>query len=1005
MRRLALLALFSLLPTFAVDPNVAISQYAHTAWRVRDGALRNRPFSIAQTSDGRIWIGTEAGLYFFDGMQFHALQVPNLPQELRQAIYSLYGSADGALWIGSAGGLFRYQHGKVEPFPSIKRRINGIVGAPDGGVWISRSRVTNGNGPLCYAGPGGARCYGVADGMPCHQGVALAKDPKGGVWIGATNEACFFDPARPQASRRVVAKLDPTLAGIGGLAVGPDDTVWAGSVVAGPGLGLFQVTPEGPRPFSVAGFKGDEFAINALAIDRNGALWLADARYGIFRILGPQVERFSTQDGLTSNMVDNFFEDREGNLWAATSQGVDRWRNFRVVTWSQREGLKQDEIASVTTAPDDSIWVSTFSTIDRIVNGHVERGPDLTHLQIHQVTSIRATSDGSIWLGTDQGLVQVNPGQAHIVPIAPKPSLRVPMSMAESTDHDLWVLNVGPRRGLIRLREGHLMEDIPDQRVPVMVSIAPDPGGGIWIGRTKGYGAARYRNGQLRLLTDPSLTDSAIHDLWSDQPEAFYGASTTGLVRWKDGHGRRLGEQDGLPCENIRSLMPDRLGSLWLSGDCGLMAIRLSDLDEWWNRRLQTVPFRHLDVFDGALGGGSAFSPLVTRDSQGRLWYALPGGVQRVDPAHLAGNPHPPPVTIEQVIADRQTFPVQSGVLLPPHTRDLQINYTALSYSVPERIQFRYRLDGRDADWQDAQGRRQAFYNDLPPGDYRFQVIAANEDGVWNRTGAALQFTVAAAFYQTWWFRASLALAFLGAIWALYQWRIRQVSAQLTARLNDRLAERTRLARDLHDTLLQTIQSCQMVASSTLDQTSPEVLRSTLERLSRWLELASREGRAVLISLRHSTVQTNQLAEALEDTIDDCLVDRSLDFRVSTVGTPRELHPIARDEVYRIGVEAIRNACAHGAATQLRVELVYQHGITLRVRDNGVGMAPELLKDGRDGHFGLKGMRERAARLGGKLIIESDPGHGTEVRLEVPAPALLRTAPSWLRRIFGRLHG
>jgi len=355
-------------------------------------------------------------------------------------------------------------------------------------------------------------------------------------------------------------------------------------------------------------------------------------------------------------------------------------------------------------------------------------------------------------------------------------------------------------------------------------------------------------------------------------------------------------------------------------------------------------------------------------------------------------NPMPPPVHVEGLLADGKSYSPASPITLGPLTRDIRIDYTALSFVLPQRMGFRYMLEGRDSGWQDPGLRRQAFYSDLRPGSYRFRVIASNNDGVWNKTGATLDFKVAAAWYQTIWFRSLCFIAGLLLLWAIYRLRVRRIAGAMKARFDERLAERTRIARDLHDTLLQTIQGSKLVADDALSATTDlSHMRQAMEKLSAWLGRATAEGRAALNSLRTSTTEVNDLAEAFRRALEECRIHSSMEVSLSVSGQIQEMHPIVRDEIYRIGYEAIRNACVHSQATQLSVELFYGQDLTLRINDNGTGIDPDFVNRGKPGHFGLQSMRERTARIVGKFSVESSTGSGTGVTLTVPGGIIYRT--------------
>jgi signal transduction histidine kinase len=362
-----------------------------------------------------------------------------------------------------------------------------------------------------------------------------------------------------------------------------------------------------------------------------------------------------------------------------------------------------------------------------------------------------------------------------------------------------------------------------------------------------------------------------------------------------------------------------------------------------------------------------------------------------IDPGRSYKNPMPPPVHVEGLLADGKRYLPTSPITLPPLTRDIQIDYTALSFVLPQRMAFRYMLEGRDRHWENPGLRRQAFYSDLRPGNYRFRVIASNNDGVWNKTGAALDFKVAAAWYQTIWFRSLCSVVSVLLLWAIYRLRVRQIAGTMKARFDERLAERTRIARDLHDTFLQTIQGSKLVADDALSATTDlSHMRQAMEKLSAWLGRATEEGRAALNSLRTSTTEGNDLADAFRRALEECRIHSSMEVSLQVTGHIQELHPIVRDEVYRIGYEAIRNACVHSRAAQLRVQLSYGQDLSLRISDDGAGIDPDVVDRGKPGHFGLQGMRERAARIMGKFSVESTAGSGAAITLTVPGGIIYR---------------
>lgn len=373
-----------------------------------------------------------------------------------------------------------------------------------------------------------------------------------------------------------------------------------------------------------------------------------------------------------------------------------------------------------------------------------------------------------------------------------------------------------------------------------------------------------------------------------------------------------------------------------------------------------------------------------------------------IDPNHLFRNEIPPPVHVEGIAADRKPFSATETVRLPPLVRDLEIDYTALSLVNPRRVMFRYRLEGRDASWQDAGTRRQAFYNDLGPGKYQFHVIACNNDQVWNETGATLAFNIPPAWYQTFWFRTLCVTFLLWLTYMLYVARMRSYAKSMKVRFDERLSERTRLARELHDTLLQTIQGSKLVADGLEEYLDdPPRAKRSLAKLSQWLSQAVDEGRAALESLRNSP-PSEELSEALRHTADES-APSSMRVLMTVTGDVRPIHPVARDEVYRIAFEAIRNACVHSNGSTMTIVVSYGRDLKIQIHDNGCGFDPDLIHTGRPGHFGITGMKERASTIGARLSLQTSVKDGTQFSLVIPGRSIFRSSDRDWRWLFSKI--
>jgi signal transduction histidine kinase len=440
--------------------------------------------------------------------------------------------------------------------------------------------------------------------------------------------------------------------------------------------------------------------------------------------------------------------------------------------------------------------------------------------------------------------------------------------------------------------------------------------------------------------------------------------------------------------------MDDADHFVWVYTACGLVRIARPELDAWVDDPARSVQATLFDVSDGARTHSYASSVCgVTKASDGRIWYVASDGVSVIDPRHFPFNKLPPPVHIEQVMADDKTYDATSDLRLPPHVRNLDIDYTALSLIVPEKVRFRVKLEGQDKDWRELLNVRHVEYTNLSPKHYRFRVLASNNSGVWNEEGASLDFVIPPAWYQTNWFRVACLAAFALLLWAAYQLRVRQLAHQFNMRLEERVSERTRIARDLHDTLLQSFQALLPLFQAAIYKL-PDGASDARKMLGNAVDQASEaisEARDAVQGLRMSTVEQNDLALAIR-TVGEELASAdhkqsSPEFNVVVEGTSRNLHPILRDEVYRLATEALRNAFRHAAAQKVEVEIRYDEKyFRLRVRDDGKGIRDEVLRgEGREGHYGLYGMKERAELVGGKLTIWSEVDNGTEIETVIPA--------------------
>jgi signal transduction histidine kinase/ligand-binding sensor domain-containing protein len=986
---------------WALDPHRHVTQFGHSAWRTQDGFV-NRPVAVTQTADGYVWIAAQDGLVRFDGVKF-TLWSP-LPGESLPSprLSALLGARDGSLWIGTIAGLSRLKDGHLFNYTTTARSPGISVIAEDraGTIWVTRYRVNDGMGPLCRVAGERLFCYGKQDGLVSTYGIGLAAQPDGTLWF-ACQMVCRF-AAGAFTSYFAEQLTDP--AGGGGavdVAVDPSGSVWASFDGVGPRLGVQRYTDGKWTSFVVPGFDGSTVRSHTLFVDRERTLWIGTESNGLYHVHDGHADHYERSDGLSGNGIGSMYEDREGNLWVVTDRGLDMFHDTSVVTYSTIEGLVGSDLRSVLALRDGTVWVGNEEALN-IIDGNGIRAIDPRHgLPRQDVAGLFEDSARRLWVGVGNTVMTYERGRfSQISGADGRPLARsgTAIAFAEDRSGDVWALTSAVPSGqhhLLRMKDRRVVEDIPVEAIVSKAHfLAGDPHDGVWIAGSDGA-FAHLRNGKADVVVRLDSPEGPVtgYSLSVDSDGSVWLATDRGFYRWLDGRISRLDSSKGLPCPSVYSAIRDDEGAFWLYARCGLLRIRASEWAAWLKASDNRVSVDVLDFHDGAQPTGVEGQPVVSKSPDGRLWFASSWFVQMIDPRRTDVNTVPPPVRIEAIVADGKNYATVAPARLPPLPRQLEIDYTALSFKFPQKVLFRYKLEGHDADWHDAGVRRQALYNDLRPGTYRFRVVASNGAGVWNEAGAALDFSIAPAWFQTRSFSVAVGIGILLAATALYRVRVRQIARTMKARFDERLAERTRVARDIHDTLLQTVQGSKLVADHALKNASDHgQLVLAVEQLAEWLAQANEEGRAALNSLRTSTSESNDLADAFRRALDECRVHANMDVSLSVVGDGRDLHPVVRDEIYRIGYEAIRNACRHSTGGAVDVMLEYARDLTLRIRDDGVGIDPAVLEKGKEGHFGLPGMRERAARIGGRFAIETAPRSGTAVTLIVPGRVAFTTA-------------
>jgi signal transduction histidine kinase/ligand-binding sensor domain-containing protein len=959
----------------ALPRDRTIHQLHHTAWTAKEGAP-SQIGAIAQTRDGYLWIGSALGLFRFDGVRFERFRPPSGVKMPSHNIYSLLATDDGGLWI------------------SFRPSGLGYLDAQGGFTTFTRPEEVPASPVYMFARDGDGRLWaGTHDGLVLRTGSSwtpvgqewsvtparvwdMRVDGEGTLWVATPDWVASLKRGSktfvtlPQHSSRSVR-----------LGVDLQGTVWIATDVKSIRR-VHPLTAGTTASLSIAE-NGSGEDVHQLLFDRDGALWANDIGRGVHRVRFPDqpstAERFSHRDGLSSDVVNTMFEDREGNLWVGTVRGLDRFRYSHIVPTLLPENLQR---LTLVAAPRGDLLVAAASH-GKLVE---LRGDASTVREMPTLTSsVYRADDGDLWFGFYGGLARIRNGTIRGFEAPSMLPVDWAWEVFRCDEGGLWV-GYGDV-GLVHFEDGVWGRRKPPaallQRVPSASFHAADRR--IWLGYTENRAAVLEGGKVTRYTSADGIEIGRIRVIRGRGQHLWFGGEL-GLAFFQGGKFYAVATSSGERFGTVSGIIETADGTLWLNEMRGIIRISAAE-----TRRLQADP-RHrvsyelFDFLDGLPGAPQMNWTVSTavEGTDGRLWFATDNGLARIDPAHLVRSSVAPPVAIDSVVADRE-YDAQHSPDFPVHTRQLQFRYTALSFAIPERVRFESMLEGVDETWRDAGTRREAFYTNLRPGSYVFRVRASNHDGVRNDRGASFAFELPAAFYETRWFAALLVV--LGAIglWLLYRFRVRRVAATIQRLYDERLDERARIARELHDTLLQGFLSASMqlyVARERVGDSSPAkpIIDNVLELVTK----VSEEGRHALLGLRVSD-STEPLEDALSRAKFDLAEQREIGFRIIVTGTARPLHPLVRDEIYRIGREALGNAFQHSAAANVEVHLEYlPERLLLRIRDDGRGMDPAEIEMRRGDHWGLAGMQERADKIGAQLTITSRSGIGTEVELSVP---------------------
>jgi signal transduction histidine kinase/ligand-binding sensor domain-containing protein len=950
----------ALLPALCITLNLSAQPHnlGHQSWTTENGLPQSSVHAIFQSRDGYIWIATEGGIARFNGIDFKAFNHENTPAILSDDTTS-FAETSNALWIGTTDGLLQLASGTFLRFTTREglpaNDIRSLIATKDGTLY-----VLTGNGLALYNG----KTFEPISTPPLNA-ISLGDN---NLWLATNSGALQLQQNSATALTLPFPASSEPVQSLGRL---PDHTPWLRTATT------ITLLNNGHPHTLQAGRDLPGTRIESFLVDSHGTLWIG-TNHGLVSLDGTSAQP-QIQPALATDSILSLLEDREGNLWIGTDtaglhilrqqsfrtipalaghvitavtqtsdgaiwtgtngDGLDRWQNNATHHFSTKDGLRSEIILALAPDSNNGIWVGTPDGLNHIQGNDVETYTSAEGLPDDLIRSILVASDGTLWIGTRRGLAHWHDKTFTTYTTANGlPSNLIGTLLQPRNTTDLWIATL---EGLSRLHDGAITSYTTANGLSgnVITSLYDDPQSTLWIG-TKGNGLSFYRTSRFSSLHTSSLPQS------------------------------------------INSILGDNNGNLWLSADRGIARVPRSQL-------LACASFPSCDLRINIYGRTDGMPteetstighPASWKTTDGQLWFATRNGVAVTDPANLPQSSTAPPVVIEHFTIDDTELP--STKPIPPGHNRFVFQYAGLSYAAPSRIRYRYILEGLDKQWTEAGTRRTAYYTNLPAGRYTFRVQAAGSDGIWNQNGAQLAFSVRPPFYRTSWFLL-LSLAILGAIgYLLYRLRLRRLQSQFEAVL----AERNRMAREIHDTLAQSFAGVSVqleLVSQLLAHSRPSAASQQLDHTRAYVREGLAEARRSIWDLRAITAQ-NTLPTRLTHLVEQARTP-SLSIRLDIGGTYRELPSSVESEVLRIAQEALTNIQRHANATEVNVSLRYEStNLHFSITDNGSGFNPTLVSHPSNGHFGLQGMRERAAQIDAQLNIESAPNHGTTITLDVP---------------------
>jgi ligand-binding sensor domain-containing protein/signal transduction histidine kinase len=962
----------------------ATAQYRFDVWTTDNGLPQNSVTSILQTRDGYLWFTTFGGVVRYDGARFTVFNSGNTPGLLTSRFNGLMEDREGNLWIRPEGGLTRYKDGQFKTYTTRE-------GLPHMSVLRMWEEM---DGSILIENPAGLIrwkneqfiSFNPADAAQ-HAGIPYP-GRSGAIWY--RDEVGFHKTENGRATRSIragpLSAENPTL-----LPFYEDrqGTLW----IRPPHGQLMRYDETGVTIYS----KKDgwpEKAIEAMCEDRQGNLWIASVDSGLFRFKDGRFTQYQTQDGLPNNSVHAVYEDREGTLWVGTSLGLCRIRETVVTPLTERDGISSNNVYPILQGRSGEIWIGSWPGLTRYANGILTPVDTKPISQRELITALCEDREGNLWVGTwDGGLRRIKDKEVQVYE-ATKDGLVDNGVHAIHQDRagDLWF---GTRGGLNRYRNGsftryHIKDGLPGHDVR---TIYEDRQGFLWLGTNNGI--ARFHGEVFR--QQEGLSARYVRTIYEDSDGIIWiGTYDNGLKRLKDGKATHYTTREGLFDNGVFQILEDSRGNFWISCNLGIYRVRRQELNDFAEGKVRSVTSVSYGKHDGMLNsecnGGSQPAGMKTRD--GKLWFPTQGGVAIINPEAVPENRHPPSVSIEEFLVDNEPVSLGNEVRILPGKGNFEIQYTALSFILPEKIRFKFKLEGLDTEWVDAGTRRAAYYSHVSPGNYTFRVIAANRDGVWNLQGAAIPVVVVAPFWRTWWFMAFAVLGLAGLAFLAYKRRIAHLTEARAAQeafsrqlIESQENERKRIAGELHDGLgqqLLIIKNWALLALTSFQDHDKG--KEQLEEISSIASQAIEEAREIAHNLRPYQLDELGLTRAFKSIVSRIGQSSDIQFISDFDSVDGLFSKEAEINLYRIVQESINNIVKHSGATEVRLAVKRDsRSVQMTIHDNGRGFDPEAQtsRQAGAGGMGLAGISERMRILGGKHEIRSAPGQGTTIILNL----------------------